>query len=72
MMDRLRNQNKRLTSRTESRLRPIPKRMRRRRPPGIPLAVDNGQTRVRDIVAAVLVDCVRVGGPVDAESVVAD
>lgn len=72
MMHRIIDQNKRLTNRTLPLPRPILIRMRGSRSPRVPLAVQKRQARVRDIVAAVLVHCVRVGRGGNVERVFAD
>ncbi len=74
MMDRILNQDKRFTDRTSSIFRSgIERRsVGGSRAPGIPFAIDDGKTRVRDAEAAVLVDCGDVGRCADVECVVAD
>jgi len=48
------------------------RRVGRRGPPRVLLPVDHGQARVRDVEAAVLVDCGGVGGRGDVECIGAD
>lgn len=70
MVHRARNQHERFLHRIRSVLRP--RRVRRRAAPGVLLAVDEGQARITEVVAAVAVDCGGVRRKGDVEGGAAD